>query len=336
MGTTGQRELIESLQRKIDESLVPYLPGIEELILLDFPNHANVGDSAIYAGELAFFNKKLFARPSIVSDTINVPWERIAASSKNDPIFLHGGGNFGDLWPQHQEFRESVLRRFPGRLVIQLPQSIHYSDTRKISQTAQVIREHGNFVLLVRDDASYEIAKNNFRCEVKRSPDMAFHLGPLKVPQQPEHELLLLLRNDREKRREEPDNALSLPLGTVVTDWLDDKKAMKAGAKAATAIKALLRNETGRMSVRRNYYEILAMNRLQRGVRLLSSGGFIITDRLHVHIISILLDIQHVVLDNNYGKVSRFIDLWTNGFTKMTQAESLSRALDLYKSTEAR
>jgi len=227
--------------------------------------------------------------------------------------------------------REEVLKRFPGRLVIQLPQSIHYGDEGKIDQTAKTIREHGNFVLLVRDEASFEIAKSSFQCEVRRSPDMAFHLGALKPPRRPVHELLLLLRNDREKRAEESAGGPNLPPGTLVTDWLEDKKSMKAGAKAMTAIKALLKGESGEMAVRRNYFELLAMNRLRRGVDLLTSGNFIITDRLHVHILSILLDINHVVLDNNYGKVSRFINLWTSGFAKMTQADSLSRALERYK-----
>ena len=331
MKMTDQKELIGALQLKIDEAILPFVPRFEQLILLDFPNHANVGDSAIYAGELEFFRKRFQARPSIISDATNIPWGRIEASKATDPIFLHGGGNFGDLWPQHQVLREEVLKRFPGRLVIQLPQSIHYGDEGKVDQTAKTIRKHGNFVLLVRDEASFEIAKSNFQCEVRRSPDMAFHLGALKPPGRPVHELLLLLRNDREKRAEESAGGSNLPPGTLVTDWLEDKKSMKAGAKAMTAIKALLKGEAGEMAVRRNYFELLAMNRLRRGVDLLSSGNFIITDRLHVHILSILLDINHVVLDNNYGKVSRFINLWTSGFAKMTQADSLSRALERYK-----
>ena len=31
------------------------------------------------------------------------------------PIFIHGGGNFGDMWVAHQDFRERVLERFPDR-----------------------------------------------------------------------------------------------------------------------------------------------------------------------------------------------------------------------------
>ena len=47
------------------------------------------------------------------------------------PIFIHGGGNFGDLWAAHQEFRERVLERFPDRQIIQFPQSIHYNSQER-------------------------------------------------------------------------------------------------------------------------------------------------------------------------------------------------------------
>ena len=53
-------------------------------------------------------------------------------------IFIHGGGNFGDLWPEHQQFREMILQRYPDRPVIQLPQSIHFQDKANIAK----VRSH--------------------------------------------------------------------------------------------------------------------------------------------------------------------------------------------------
>ena len=44
---------------------------------------------------------------------------------------------------------------------------------------------------------------------------------------------------------------------------------------------------------------------------MLSRGKVIITDRLHGHILSLLLGIEHIVLDNNYGKLSSFYESWT-------------------------
>ncbi|WP_276524270.1 polysaccharide pyruvyl transferase family protein, partial [Enterobacter hormaechei] len=46
-----------------------------------------------------------------------------------------------------------------------------------------------------------------------------------------------------------------------------------------------------------------ARRRVERGLRLLSRGERIVTDRLHGHILSLLLGIPHVVLDNDYGKL---------------------------------
>src|SRR3546814_16383188 len=57
-------------------------------------------------------------------------------------------------------------------------------------------------------------------------------------------------------------------------------------------------------------YQILAQWRLRRGISMLSQGRVIVTDRLHAHILSLLLDIPQVVLDNMYGKVSAFAAQW--------------------------
>jgi exopolysaccharide biosynthesis predicted pyruvyltransferase EpsI len=48
-----------------------------------------------------------------------------ATLGPDDPILLHGGGNFGDVWPGFQRFREQVIRESPNRRIIQLPQTIH-------------------------------------------------------------------------------------------------------------------------------------------------------------------------------------------------------------------
>jgi exopolysaccharide biosynthesis predicted pyruvyltransferase EpsI len=58
--------------------------------------------------------------------------------------------------------------------------------------------------------------------------------------------------------------------------------------------------------VRVSKYQAKALQRVQRGVRQLSRARTVITDRLHVHIISILLGKEHAVLDNSYGKIGRF------------------------------
>ncbi|MEG8022012.1 polysaccharide pyruvyl transferase family protein [Sphingomonas aerolata] len=59
------------------------------------------------------------------------------------------------------------------------------------------------------------------------------------------------------------------------------------------------------------HYERLARARVARGLTLLSRGRQIVTDRLHAHILALLLGIPHVALDNEYGKLSAYIAAWT-------------------------
>jgi pyruvyl transferase EpsO len=50
-----------------------------------------------------------------------------------------------------------------------------------------------------------------------------------------------------------------------------------------------------------------------RGLRLLSAGHVVVTERLHGHVLCLLAGIPHVVLDNSYGKVRAFVEAWTAG-----------------------
>jgi exopolysaccharide biosynthesis predicted pyruvyltransferase EpsI len=49
---------IERLQREIVRVLEPELDGVRSLALVDFPDHTNVGDSAIYLGELEWLQRR--------------------------------------------------------------------------------------------------------------------------------------------------------------------------------------------------------------------------------------------------------------------------------------
>jgi pyruvyl transferase EpsO len=78
------------------------------------------------------------------------------------------------------------------------------------------------------------------------------------------------------------------------------------------AVAARFRDRSNaRGSLRLARYDAAAGARVARGCRLLSSGRVVITDRLHAHLLCLLLGIPHGVLDNTYGKLARFLDTWT-------------------------
>ena len=66
-----------------------------------------------------------------------------------------------------------------------------------------------------------------------------------------------------------------------------------------------------------------AKARLRRGIRQISRGRAIVTDRLHVHICSLLLGRPHAVLDNSYGKIRRFMAAFSGGTDLSYKAASL-------------
>jgi exopolysaccharide biosynthesis predicted pyruvyltransferase EpsI len=278
--------LIARLQATIHDCLKDLVAEDEPVAVLDFPDIRNCGDSAIWLGEMAYLQNRHGKRPAYVSRMADFSPEDLERVMPTGPIFIHGGGNFGDIWGAHQDFRERVLARFPERQIIQFPQSIHYKSKERVEQSARAIGRHKNFVLLVRDEESREFAQKHFDCQVRLGPDMAFCIGALQ-PAAPEFPVLGMLRTDLEK-------------------------AGDADLSAYPDIPMRLRK-----------LDAAAHNRFQRGIRQISRGRAIVTDRLHVHICSLLLGRPHAVLDNSYGKLRRFMAAFSGGTDLSYKATSL-------------
>ena len=322
--------LIARLAASIADALDPELLGVPGVALLDFPDYPNAGDSAIYLGQLEFLRSRYGLTPRYVCREDNFSPAAMTKALGDGVVLLQGGGNFGDIWPRHQRFREAALATLQGRRVIQLPQSIHFRDPANLRRAAEAIAAHGNFLLLVRDRRSADIARAAFRCEVRLCPDMAFALGPLTRTHAPRHALLLLLRADAERSTM---LVADPPGGAVVVDWASEPEGRLARSCRRHLLRAAaaVRHGPNRDALRAGLYQALARHRIARGIALLSSGRSVITDRLHGHILCVLLGIPHVVLDNSYGKVSGFIDSWTHGCDLVGRAGDVAVAIDHWR-----
>ncbi|WP_182912060.1 polysaccharide pyruvyl transferase family protein [Sphingomonas cavernae] len=310
--------LIADLKHSIDAQLLPLLDDAP-FALVDYPDHSNVGDSAIWLGETAFFSAH-HRRPAYVSALKNHVDDELAAAIGDGTIFLHGGGNFGTIWKAHQDFRIAIMRRFPDNPIVQLPQSIHFASEDSVEETARAIEAHGRFTLMVRDVPSLEFARRHFQCEVLLAPDMAFYMGALdRGP--PKHDLFYLLRTDLEKSVEGQVRAGGRSI--AVADWLAEDRMQIRLVLAASRLLTIADNPR---VARVKTYDRLARARLDRGTVMLFSGRAVVTDRLHGHILSTLLDLPHVALDNSYRKLGNFIDAWTGGFDRLRTAEALDEA----------
>lgn len=312
--------LIGSLRARLSSVLADAIPP-GPLALVDFPDHPNVGDSAIWLGETAWL-RDAGRMPDYTSALADFSAEDLAQAVPEGPILIHGGGNFGTTWIKHEELRMHLLRSFPGRPIVQLPQSIHYGNEGAVREMARAVAAHGAFTLLTRDMASFEFAKRNFDCEVHLCPDSALYLGRQKrLP--PSVELLALLRTDHER----VEDASAMPDRVACTDWLHEDRLERTRLRALVKLGTLLAGSEQDKRLRR--YQALAGRRVQRGLAVLSRGRFVITDRLHAHILCLLLDIPHVALNNSYGKVSGFAEQWTADYEGFYQARSRAEAFEL-------
>nr|WP_298685039.1 polysaccharide pyruvyl transferase family protein [uncultured Dongia sp.] len=316
--------VITALQAAIKAALLPLIPD-GRLALIDFPNHPNVGDSAIWLGEIAFLARELRKRPAYTCSTATFSASELRAKVPDGPILIHGGGNFGTLWQHHHKLRLDALREFPGRPIIQLPQSIHFDNDGAIAETADAIRRHGAFILLVRDQKSLEFARKHFDCPVHLCPDMAFYIGPVER-QVASVDFLCLMRTDTERRA-----GLDAPQAQgsqIIVDWLEESATELRRTRLRARLSSAIRGN-GISGHSPTVHDALASQRFRRGVAMLSQGRVVITDRLHAHIMSLLLDIPHVALDNSYGKLGNFIAAWSAGYSGLRQAGDMREAMEI-------
>ena len=327
MQTASSTDYVAEMSHMIDQAL-SQISLDADVALLDFPDIRNVGDSAIWLGEMAYFRRKN-VRPSYVSIMRDYRPNDLTKYAPEGPIFLRGGGNFGDLWPGHQRFRERVLADFPDREVVQLPQSIHFNSDEAADRAAAAIAAHGRFKLFVRDRESQTFARERLHCEAILCPDMAFSIGPVDPIDEPSIPLLAMLRADKEASA----SVTGLPADIAAEDWIEEDPAPVAHARRVGKLRALA--SMNRAAIRLGGLEAMAQNRFNRGVRQLSRAQRIVTDRLHVHIVSLLLGKPHAVLDNNYGKIGRFRSAFPEPQGLTFSASSIGEALDWAHQFEA-
>jgi pyruvyl transferase EpsO len=321
MASESRLALIARLQDCIHDCLKDCIAADAPVAMVDFPNYRNVGDSAIWLGQMAYLAARHGKAPSYISELGDHSHERLDQAMPHGPILITGGGTFGDIWPGHQELRESILDRWPGRLVVQLPQSIHYTSQGNADRMARAIERHGNFVLLVRDEESKAFAERQFDCRVHLCPDMAFAIGPIEPAAAPDFPVLAMLRTDREKASA---GDLSVYPDLPVEDWIEESRTAIRAAKALGVARAASLNPE---RIKEGKLQAAARARLRRGIRQISRGQAIVTDRLHVHICALLIGRPHAVLDNSYGKVRRFMAAFSGGTDLSYQAASLDDAI---------
>lgn len=344
--------MLEETRAVLTRTWRELLPPGSRCALTLYPDHWNVGDAAIWWG-----TRRILADLDVTIDYACDAWtyepQALRAALPEGPILLLGGGNFGDVYPRERSLRMRIMADFADRRIIQLPQSIWFRSPGAVAEMAELVALQRNFTLMLRDGASLAFARRHFPAATAVScPDTALALDVHGREATADVPVLALWRGDAEAAGQLPP----LPSDWIARDWTVPGGVLPdAERRELTTAARGFRQWVGppppwppregvACPLRRRLawrhlpwlWDQLAEDRARRGLRILSRGRVVITNRLHAHLLCMLAGIPHVACDTANGKIFAHRDTWWPGRPgnrnvrfAATPAEAVAIAADL-------
>jgi len=321
---TNPSQCVNALSQAIQQILKSQTYGSGQAVLWDPPTHLNLGDNFLTLGAeivlkqifptfdlnqnacCAGYCRRLFPR---CDDTF---YSKQQWQDKPGVLFLQPGGNWGDLYRKVQNKRMSTIHHISDHYsetqIIGMPQSFWYNDgdlavsDAKALNTAFAKLKHQP-VLLWRDRYSYEKASRLYTEATNiLTPDMAMAIGSIGTPT-PSYDILISMR------REESVEGAAHNQATVRTTF-DEYPGItyrtSFGWEAVTghncASYGLGLWAMGALC------EYGTEKRFQLGVHLLGEAAVVVTDKLHMAILSMLMGKNIIYVDNIYQKLNNTLE----------------------------
>ena len=295
---------------KSKHRVIADLIGDRGVHYVDLPMHGNIGDLLIMLGTMKFLAENRINCSTVASlRNYSSKW-----LGPDRVLLLHGGGNLGDLYPRFQSFRERMIEQLPKNRIIIFPQSIHFSSEQAFAKAAKIFSRHPDLHICTRDARSHALAKS-MSANTYLLPDMAHQLYPLTRAGTAARGTLGLVRTDKESTR-------NVEIGAdTITDW---PEYVGSNFRLIRYYRAIARYsyELGAGARVADFQTRLWVRYAQRivagAVNLFSDHSRVVSDRLHAHILSCLLDMPNEIMDNSYGKNSTYINQWTGASPLVT------------------
>lgn len=317
--STREVGLDTDLRERIDDTVQELIPEGADCAVLGVPDYPNVGDSMIYLGQIAALARRGCQIRYVASD-LSFSRRELAAAVPEGILLLQGGGNFGDLWPNLQEFRERVVQSAIGRRIVMFPQTVHLRDTSHMSEIMRIFEKHGDCYMLARDEATFDLL-SAFDVEVRLCPDMAFAIDALPFIGSPSFQTVVMARTDKEVA------ATDRPVDAV--DWNEKAVADYLLIQAGATANVPPGGARPRPALAEAAYRLHAIRRVVRGVTLLSRGEVLVADRLHAHVLAYLMGQPSVIVEDRTGKIVRVVKRWLPRDLVPSVCETFTEAISL-------
>lgn len=266
-----------------------------KIILLDTPEHGNLGDQAIRLAEIDFLQKRTGGK-NIYEFTYNelklCGCELIERIKPEDVILIHGGGFIGTLYPWEQDMLLDILSQLSKNHIVIFPQTIYFEDftdgidgNRERQRFIDTLKSCDDITVFTRDKESYYFMKKEAAFPTVNCfyvPDIVTSLHyPVNAAER-SRKVMLCFRKDGEKILD------SRTMDSII-QWLDTQN-----------IPYFYSDTIVNRRIRRKKCQ----NEVYRKLAEFASAHLVITDRLHGMIFSAITSTPCIAFDNISHKIS--------------------------------
>lgn len=300
--------------------LLKYIFGMhkEKYLLIDTPEHGNLGDHAIIIAMQQFVGKNRVLE--LTANRINnIEWLYAIFTRKDVHVLIPGGGFLGSLWPNEEMRVQRIIKAFKYNKITIFPQTIFYEDSEQSlllqNKAKEIYEEHNDMQVFVRDKQSFDFLSKHFdgvNCSLV--PDIVLTLKPCICGER--NNIALCLRKDKEKIVTEEQKKL-------IEDYIKDKYPNETVEEIDTVEPDFIKSSDREKAV---YNKLLQFSSLR----------LIVTDRLHGMIFAAITNTPCIAIGNISGKVKGVYEwIKNNSFVKYAESieevESLLSYLDINK-----
>lgn len=265
-------------------------------ILLDTPEHGNLGDQAITISEKQYISSN-FPQCNMIEITADKLNENEKKYAKLTPvnclILVHGGGFLGELWPNEEMRFRRILKEFHNNRVIVFPQTITFSlDTSEgiafFEESKKIYSLHPFLTICVRDINSYNFMKQYMpKVDVILTPDIVTVYNYMPSLTRIRKNIIICMRSDLEKCITDTE---ILHIKKSITELFPADEVIPTDTviKINSALQSV-------KSTREKYVE--------QKLNEFASSKLIVTDRLHGMLFAAITGTPCIAYNNSNGKV---------------------------------